>query len=91
MSSGKKLSIGKPFSSTFANFRNSLCYRKLQIIPHLFMHFPTSKIHKELGHCPDAGYPKMAKVEFRGCPENPFYPIRAVPSWHRGYRNRLFL
>ena len=27
------------------------------------MHFPKSKIHKELGHCPDAGYPKMAKVE----------------------------
>ena len=29
------------------------------------MHFPKSKIHKELGHCPDAGYPKMAKVELR--------------------------
>ena len=56
---------GQPLSSTFANFRNSLCYRKLQIIPHLFMHFPKSKIHKELGHCPDAGYPKMAKVELR--------------------------
>ena len=58
---------GQPLSSTFANFRNSLCYRKLQIIPHLFMHFPKSKIHKELGHCPDAGYPKMAKVELRWC------------------------
>jgi len=54
---------GQPLSSTFANFRNSLCYQKLQIIPHWFMHFPKSKIHKELGHCPDAGYPKMAKVE----------------------------
>ena len=42
---------------------------ELQIIPHWFMHFPKSKIHKELGHCPDAGYPKMAKVELRGCPE----------------------
>jgi len=60
---------GRAVSSTFANFRNSLCYRRLQIIPHLFMHFPKSKIHKELGHCPDAGYPKLAKVEVRGYPE----------------------
>jgi len=53
----------KVLSSTFANFRNSLYYRKLQTIPLLFMHFPNSQIHKELGHGPDAGYPKMAKVE----------------------------
>ena len=29
------------------------------------MHFPNSQIHKELGHGPDAGDPKMAKVELR--------------------------
>jgi len=33
------------------------------------MHFPKSKIHKQLGHGPDAGDPKMAKVELRGRPE----------------------
>ena len=27
------------------------------------MHFPNSQIHKELGHGPDAGDPKLAKVE----------------------------
>ena len=32
------------------------------------MHFPKSKIHKELGHGPDAGYSKMAKVELRKQP-----------------------
>ena len=58
--------LGQPLSSTFAIFRNSLCYRKLQTIPHLFMHFPNSQIHKELGHGPDAGDPKLAKVELSG-------------------------
>ena len=67
-----------PLGSTFANFRNSLCCRKLQIIPHLFMHFPKSKIHKELGHCPDAGYPKMAKVELQRLSRNG--PIRVFPA-----------
>ena len=55
----------RPFTRFFANFCNSLCYRKLQITMHLFMYFPNSQIHKELGHCPDAGDPKMAKVELQ--------------------------
>jgi len=58
------------------------------------MHFPKSKIHKELGHCPDAGYPKMAKSSLEAVPKLPNLGVGNQPrfpiQWLKPYKNSGF-